>query len=410
MIGKVCGEAALQSRNFPLFTLRHDTFQLAGLIVLPIFGAQDERLTIVTQTEIPFLFMRGGSSRGPFMRRADLPTDLDVLADVLVAAVGSGHPLNIDGIGGGNAVTTKVAMLSASEDDWADIDYFFAQVSVEDAKVDFKPTCGNMLSSVGQAALEMGLMKATDPVTEVRIRAVNTGARVMARVETPGGIVTYDGDARIDGVPGTAAPVELNFMDVAGSSTGAFLPTGNLTDQIDGIDVTCMDVAMPMVLARAADFGLTGHESREELDANEAFFSAMEAVRLQAGELMGMGDCSQSVTPKFGLLAPADGPCHITVRYFMPWKTHPTVAVTGSQCMASCALTPGTVADGMMDIPDETPVTLALHHPMGEMDVVIDYEMSDDGFQHKSAGVVRTGRKLAEGKLFVPMSVWNGEV
>ena len=364
----------------------------------------------MTQTEIPFLFMRGGSSRGPFMRRDDLPSDLDVLANVLVAAVGSGHPLNIDGIGGGNAVTTKVAMLSSSDDDWADIDYFFAQVSVEDGKVDFKPTCGNMLSSVGQAALEMGLIGAGDPVTEVRIRAVNTGARVMARVQTPGGLVTYDGDARIDGVPGTAAPVELNFMDVAGSSTGAFLPTGNLTDQINGIDVSCMDVAMPMVLARAADFGLTGHESREELDANEAFFSAMEAVRLQAGELMGMGDCSQSVTPKFGLLAAAEGAGHITVRYFMPWKTHPTVAVTGSQCMASCALTPGTVADGMMDIPDETPVTLALHHPMGVMDVVIDYEMTKDGFQHKSAGVVRTGRKLAEGKLFVPASVWNGEV
>ena len=176
-------------------SLRHGTFQLAGLIVLPIFGAQYERLTIVTQTEIPFLFMRGGSSRGPFMRREDLPTDLDVLANVLVAAVGSGHPLNIDGIGGGNAVTTKVAMLSASDDDWADIDYFFAQVSVEDGKVDFKPTCGNMLSSVGQAALEMGLMASGDPVTEVRIRAVNTGARVMARVQTPGGIVTYDGDA-----------------------------------------------------------------------------------------------------------------------------------------------------------------------------------------------------------------------
>jgi len=364
----------------------------------------------MTQTSIPFFFMRGGSSRGPYMNRADLPRDLDRLADVLVAALGSGHPLNIDGIGGGNAVTTKVAMLSRSDDDWADVDYFFAQVSVEDRLVDFKPTCGNILTGVGPAALEMGLIKPAGPQTDVRIRAVNTGARILARIQTPDGGVTYDGDATIDGVPGTAAPVELNFMDVAGSSTGAFLPTGNLIDRIAGIDVTCMDVAMPMVIARAADFGLSGLESREELDANGAFFKEMEAVRLEAGQKMGLGDCSKSVTPKFGLLAPADAPGHILTRYFMPWNTHPTMAVTGSQCLASCALTPGTVAEGMMERPNEVPCTVTLHHPMGIMQVVIDYELDEDGFRHRSAGLVRTARKLAEGHLFVPSSVWNGDV
>ena len=344
------------------------------------------------------------------MNRADLPADRDRLAEVLVAAVGSGHPLNIDGIGGGNAVTTKVAMLSCAEDDWADIDYFFAQVSVEDRLVDFKPTCGNILTGVGPAALEMGLIDPTGSQTDVRIRAVNTGARILARIQTPDGAVTYDGDAAIDGVPGTAAPVELNFMDVAGSSTGAFLPTGNLTDDVGGITVTCMDVAMPMVIARAADFGLTGHESREELDANHDFFAVMEAVRLEAGQLMGLGDCSQSVTPKFGLLAPADAPGHIVTRYFMPWSTHPTMAVTGSQCLASCALTPGTVAGGMMERPNEVPCSVILHHPMGEMQVVIDYELDDAGFRHRSAGLVRTARKLAEGRLFVPSAVWDGGV
>ena len=261
----------------------------------------------MTQAAIPFLFMRGGSSRGPYMNRADLPDDLDHLARVLVAAVGSGHPQNIDGIGGGSAVTTKVAMLSRSQEEWADIDYFFAQVSVEDQLVDFKPTCGNILTGVGPAALEMGLIQPTGAVTEVRIRAVNTGARIMARVQTPDGSVHYDGETAIDGVPGTAAPVELNFMDVAGSSTGSFLPTGNLTDEVGGITVTCMDVAMPMVIARAEAFGLTGHESREELDANRDFFAAMEAVRLEAGALMGMGDCTSSVTPKFGI--PRTGRC-----------------------------------------------------------------------------------------------------
>ena len=169
-----------------------------------------------------------------------------------------------------------------------------------------------------------------------------------------------------------------------------------------------MDVAMPMGIARAADFGLTGHESREELDANRDFFAAMEAVRLEAGHLMGLGDCSRSVTPKFSLLAPAEAPGHIVTRYFMPWTTHPTMAVTGSQCIASCALTPGTVADGMMERPREVPCTVTLHHPMGDMQVVIDYELDGGGFRHRSAGLVRTARKLAEGRLFVPSAVWDG--
>ena len=356
----------------------------------------------MTQTGLPFLFMRGGTSRGPYFNRADLPADRDQLAQVLIAAVGSGHPLNIDGIGGGNAVTTKVAMLSASDDEWADIDYFFAQVSVETQLVDFKPTCGNILSGVGPAALEMGLMPAKEGITEVKIRSVNTGARVLARIQTPGAEVSYDGTTQIDGVPGCAAPVELNFMDVAGSSTGAFLPTGQPQDTVEGVQVTCIDVAMPMVIARAADFGLTGRESREELDANRAFFDRMETVRLAAGHKMGMGDCSQSVTPKFGLLAPLPEQGHILARYFMPWETHPTMAVTGSQAMASCALTPGTVADGMMVLPNERPAKVTLHHPMGEMDVLVDFDIEDSQFIHKSAGLLRTARKLAEGTLFVP--------
>ena len=373
------------------------------------------------QTAIPYIFMRGGSSLGPYFRRSDLPRDRDLLARVLISAVGSGHPLNIDGIGGGNAVTTKVAMLSASDDDWADIDYFFAQVSVEDRLVDFKPTCGNILSGVGPAAVEMGLIEPGESITDIRIRAVNTGARVLARIETPGGMPHYEGSAAIDGVPGSAAPVELNFMDVAGSSTGAFLPSGRIIDIIDGVEVTCMDVAMPMVIARAADFGLTGHESREELDANRGFFQRMEAIRVKAGALMGMGDCSQSVTPKFGLVAPHDKPHekppakphgnqgHIITRYFMPWTTHPTMAVTGSQCLASCALTPGSVADGMMARPEGNPATITLHHPMGSMDVLVDYTMDGDNFIHHSAGLVRTARKLAEGSVFIPSSIWDGQ-
>ncbi|WP_170465358.1 4-oxalomesaconate tautomerase [Ruegeria arenilitoris] len=361
----------------------------------------------MTQTAIPYVFMRGGTSRGPYFRRSDLPEDLDTLADVLVAALGAGQALNIDGIGGGNAVTTKVAILSVSEDDWADVDYFFAQVSVEEKLVDFKPTCGNILSGVGPAAIEMGLFQPTGDETEIRIRAVNTGARVVAKVQTPGGELVYEGDAEIAGVPGHSAPVQLSFMGVVGSATGAFLPTGNLRDIVQGIELTCMDVAMPMAIARAADFGLTGYESAEELDANRAFFDRMEAVRIEAGKLMGMGDVSKSVTPKFGLMAPAREGGTLAVRYFMPWKTHPTMAVTGAQCMASCALTPGTVADGVLDRPDSSPAEVVLEHASGKIDVLVDF--SNDGeFNVISAGLVRTARKLADGHVYVPESEWNG--
>ncbi|MCL4117876.1 UNVERIFIED_CONTAM: hypothetical protein GTU68_030025 [Idotea baltica] len=363
----------------------------------------------MTQTAIPYLFMRGGTSRGPYMNRADLPEDLDQLAEVLIAIVGSGHALNIDGIGGGAAVTTKVAMLSKSKDDWADVDYFFAQVSVTDKLVDFKPTCGNILSGVGPAAIEMGLIPAQNCETNVNILAVNTGARVAASVQTPDGFVEYEGDAQIDGVPGTSAPVALRFMDTVGGITGAFLPTGNVTDTIDGINVTCMDVAMPMVIARASEFGLTGYETAQEMDENRAFFERMEAVRIQAGVKMGMGDVSKSVAPKFGLLAPANQGGSVAARYFMPWSCHPTMAVTGAQCLASCLLTPDTIADGLAVRSNENPAKVTLEHPSGLIDVLVDYEIGADGFALNSAGLVRTARKLASGEVYIPKSVWNGK-
>jgi 2-methylaconitate cis-trans-isomerase PrpF len=359
----------------------------------------------MTQTAISFLFMRGGTSRGPYFDRADLPEDRDALSEVLIAAVGAGHPLNIDGIGGGAAVTTKVAMLSRSEAEDADIDYFFAQVAVTERLVDFKPTCGNILSGVGPAAIEMGMMPAEDGRTTVRIRSVNTGARVEAVVETPGGRVRYDGDARIDGVPGTAAPVLLNFMDVVGSTCGALLPTGNLRDTIDGVEVTCMDVAMPMVIARGDAFGLDGDETPAELDANREFYARMEPIRIEAGRRMGLGDVSKSVMPKFGLLAAPRAGGTIAARYFMPWNTHPSMAVTGSQCLASCALTPGTVAEGLTAPVEGQPAVVVIEHPSGRIEVTVDYAVEGNRFVLRSAGLLRTARLLARGEVFVPEGV-----
>ncbi|QFT32121.1 4-oxalomesaconate tautomerase [Labrenzia sp. THAF82] len=359
------------------------------------------------QTSTPFIFMRGGSSRGPYLKRSDLPQDLDVLSKVLTSILGSGHPFNIDGIGGGTAVTTKVAMLSKSDDAWADVDYFFAQVGVEEELVDFKPSCGNILVGVGPAAIEMGLVIPTGDVTEVKIRAVNTGMLVSEIVQTPGGVVEYDGDARIDGVPGTAAPIQLQFMKVEGSLTGALFPTGHSMEVINDIPVTCMDVAMPMVIGLAHDFGLTGEERVEDIDKNRSLYEKMEAIRLIAGERMGLGDVRKSVTPKFGLLSKPKHGGTASVRYFMPWNCHPTLAVTGSQCLASCLLAPGTVGEGLLEKRPATPATLQLEHPMGKMEVLIDYEIQQGKFTVKSAGLLRTARKLATGEVFVPATVWS---
>lgn len=367
----------------------------------------------MTQTAIPYLFLRGGTSRGPYFARADLPEDRETLAEVLMAVLGAGHPLNIDGLGGGAAVTTKVAMLSRSEREGAEVDYFFAQVAVEERLVDFRPTCGNILSGVGPAAIEMGLVAARDPETRVMISSVNTGALIEARIQTPGGRVRYDGEARIDGVPGTAAPVLLNFQGVVGSSTGALFPTGSAREEIDGIEVTCIDVAMPMVVARAEAFGLTGQESAKELDANRDFYARMEPIRIEAGRRMGMGDVSKAVAPKFGLLSAARAGGTVSARYFMPWNCHPSMAVTGSQCLASCALSPGTVAEGLATRPEATPAVVVIEHPSGRIEVTVDYETGDyetgaGGFSLRSAGLLRTARLLARGEVYVPRAIWAG--
>lgn len=366
----------------------------------------------MTQTAIPFLLMRGGTSRGLYFNRANLPEDRDTLAAVLNAAMGAGQPVNADGMGGGQVVTNKVAMLSAGSDGWADVDYFFAQVSPTTAlDVDFRPTCGNILSGVGAAALEMGIVAAQGDETRLRIRAVNTGARVEAVVQTPGGQITYEGDAAIDGIPGTAAPVHLNFMDTVGTLCGAMLPTGHASEEIDGVAVTLIDVTMPMMIARAADLGLTGDESKAAIDGDTALLARLEALRTEAGRRMGLGDVSASVTPKVGLLAPprgADGA--LAARYLTPRACHPTMAVSGGQCIAACALLPGSVAAGLAVAPKAGPANMRIEHPMGHMDVLMDFTRDGDALDLRSAGVLRTARLIARGAVMVPAAVWGGGV
>jgi 2-methylaconitate cis-trans-isomerase PrpF len=355
---------------------------------------------------IPCVLMRGGTSRGAFFHASDLPQDRDTLAEVLIAALGAGHPLQIDGLGGGAMVTSKVAIAAPSGDRRADIDYLFAQVLVEKRQVDFSPTCGNMLAGVAPFAIEAGLVAARDGETPVRIRSVNTRALIEAVVQTPNGRVTYEGNTRIDGVPGTAAPILLNFMDVIGSKTGALFPTGRQLDRFEGIEVTCIDVAMPMVIARAADFGLTGHESSDELNADAGFFARMEAIRRQAGAAMGLGDVAASVVPKFAVIAPPRDLGTITSRYLVPDRCHPTHAVSGAICVGSCALAEGTVAEGIARMVEGTDVPVRIDHPSGSIEVRFRGRFERGRpLTIERAGIVRTARKLMGGNIYVPGSV-----
>ena len=309
-------------------------------------------------------------------------------------------------MGGSDSVTTKVAMLSRSEDEWADVDFFFAQLSSASQSVDYVPTCGNILAGVGPAAIELGLVAPRDGETVVNIRSTNTGARTEAVVRSPGGYVEYAGESAIHGVPGAAAPILLNLMDVAGSKTGALFPTGNLRETIGDIEVTLIDAAMPMMIARAASFGLSGYESKAELDANTAFFERMEPMRQEAGRRMGMGDVAGKVAPKVGLLAPPRDGGAVSSRYFVPDKCHPSHAVSGAVCTAACVAAPGTVADGVAIPVGGSPADISIEHVAGSIDVTLQFERGDRFILHK-AGVLRTARLLMRGEVMVPRSVWN---
>src|SRR6266850_558346 len=254
---------------------------------------------------IPCVLMRGGTSRGPYFLASDLPSDAAERDAVLIQVMGSGHELQVDGIGGGHPLTSKVAIVSRSRVPGVDVDYLFAQVNVRERFVDTSPNCGNMLAGVGPFALETGLVSAKDGVSSVRIYNVNTKKLIEARIETPGGRVNYDGNAAIDGVPGTAAPIHLAFLDAAGAKTGKLFPTGNPRDMIAGVTVSCIDAAMPIVAMRAADMGKTGYESPADFAADRAFMTRLEALRLEAGAAMGLGDVRKLVIPKPVLVARA---------------------------------------------------------------------------------------------------------
>jgi len=344
--------------------------------------------------------MRGGSSKGLYFVADELPTDEAERDRVLVAAMGS-DKRQIDGAGGAHPLTSKVAIVRPSAEDAADIDYLFAQVVVGEGRVDTTPNCGNMLAAVGPFAIEMGMVSAGDPETTVRIRMLNTGNLCELIVQTPGGQVEYQGDARIDGVPGTAAPIVCNYLDVAGSVCGALLPTGNRIDVVDGIEVTCIDNGMPVVCLRAADLGITGYETPEALDADETLKQRLESIRLKVGPMMQLGDVQNKVVPKMSLISAPRTGGHINTRTFIPHDCHAAIGVLGAVSVATACILPGTVAAGIAVVPAGAHKQMSVEHPSGEFSVTLDVGGTDDDPQVLKAGLLRTARLIMRGAVYV---------
>lgn len=360
------------------------------------------------QTRIPCLLMRGGTSKGAFFLADDLPRDPALRDRVLLTVMGSPDPHQIDGLGGADPLTSKVAIIRPSARADADVDYLFAQVNVDNAVVDYGQNCGNILAAVGPFALERNLIAARNGFTPVRIFMENTGQIATAHVPVEDGQVCYQGDLRIDGVPGTAAKISVEFADIAGSSCGALLPTGNARDAFDGTEVTCIDNGMPVVLLRAADLGRSGYESREQLDADSELKARLESIRLQAGFKMNLGDVSQRTVPKMTLIAVPRNGGAISSRTFIPHRCHASIGVLGAVSVASACLIPGSVTEGLAHTPPGATPLISVEHPTGEFSVELQLDPSKTGAQRLAGcALLRTARLIFEGRVAIPASVWD---
>jgi 4-oxalomesaconate tautomerase len=352
--------------------------------------------------------MRGGTSKGLYFRASDLPSDVATRDAVLLAAMGSPDAREIDGMGGGHPLTSKVAVVNRSARADADVDYLFLQVWPDRAEVSDSQNCGNLLAGVGPFAIEEGLIEADDGITSVRIWMKNTQSLAVARVETPDRQVRYDGDAHIDGVPGTSAPIPIEFLDVAGSSCGSLLPTGNVVDVVEGVRVTCVDNGMPVVCMKASDFGLTGYEEPGEIEANADVCEKVERIRLAVGPLMNLGDVASKSVPKMSLLAPAQHGGAVATRTFIPHRVHEAIGVFGAVSVATACLLPGSVASEVAQVHvARSSTTLDVEHPTGYFSVSMDVSSADGSVVVNSSALLRTARLLMRGDVFVPSSIWE---
>lgn len=343
------------------------------------------------------MWMRGGTSKGGYFLKEDLPADTEARDAFLLRVMGSPDPNQIDGMGGADPLTSKVAVVSRSARTGVDVDYLFLQVFVDRALVSDAQNCGNILAGVGPFAIERGLVDALDGETPVTIFMENTGQIAVVKVQTPGRNVTYSGDTAIDGVPGGAAPISTEFRDTAGSSCGALLPTGNAVDIVHGVPVTLIDNGMPCVVMRATDVGITGYESREELDGNADLKAKIENIRLAVGTLMNLGDVSEKSVPKMMLVAPPSRGGSVTVRSFIPHRAHASIGVLGAVSVATACLIPGSPAADVATIAEGAQKTLSVEHPTGELSCVLGVDAAG---VVTSAALLRTARKLMDGVVF----------
>jgi len=357
---------------------------------------------------IPSTLMRGGTSKALYFHARDLPQAAPARDRVLLAAMGSPDPRQIDGVGGAHPLTSKVAIIGPATRADADVDYLFLQVVVDKAEVSDSQNCGNILAGVGPWAIENGLVRVTGAATPVRIHMLNTGSVAVAHVPTPAGAVEYEGDARIDGVPGSAAAIPIDFLDVAGSSCGKLLPTGSNIDRIEGIEVTCIDNGMPVVLMRAADLGKRGDESPEELEADPALKSRIERLRLTVGPMMNLGDVARKTVPKMCLVSSARHGGTIHTRTFIPHRVHEAIGVLGAVSVATACVVPGSVAAQVAGLsPRAGQQRLEIEHPTGFFTVEMDVALEGAEVAIKRSALLRTARKLMRGEVFVPGSAWS---
>ncbi len=351
--------------------------------------------------------MRGGSSKGVYFRKEDLPADEALRDRVIVAAMGS-DARQIDGAGGAHPLTSKVAVVSRSTSADADVDYLFVQVVVGEGRVDTTPNCGNILAGVAPFAIETGIIAARDGVTPVRVRMLNSDNLCELLIETPGKRVNYDGTAKIDGVPGTAAPIVCNYLDVAGSATGSLLPTGSVRDVVNGVEVTCIDNGMPVVVMRARDLGISGYESPKELDANKEFKGRVESIRREIGPRMNLGDVKTKVVPKMSLIAPARAGGNVCTRTLIPHDTHAAIGVLGAVSVATACTLPGSVTAGIATVPDGPIKQMSVEHPTGEFSVTLEVGGTREQPTVLKAGLLRTARLIMRGEVLVPAAIWDG--
>lgn len=346
--------------------------------------------------------MRGGTSRGPYFLRSDLPEDENQRNKVLLAVMGSPDLRQIDGMGGADPVKSKVAMISKSDEDGVDVNYHFAQVKIDEPIVDTKPSCGNMLIGVGPFAIERGLVKPNEGATKVVIRDVNTGMKIEEIVQTPNKQVSYDGNFQIDGVPNNGSPVEIRFLDSIGSKTQKLFPTGNKIDKINGKECSLVDAAMPVVFFKAEDFGVTGNEGHLELNQNQKLIDEMGEIRIELGKKIGFGDVSKSVIPKVAIISKPDKGS-IKSRYFMPWSCHNGYAITGSICLMAAAKSKGTICSEFYSDYSEKG-SFEIEHPTGVSKLNFEIEYKDNEISSLIAGTTRHARLLMSGNVYVQKS------